>query len=238
VRVPKINVYLPDALAERVRSAHLPVSRICQMALSAALGNLDHRVAIGDVHELPEALNLELPLNNYAIAFVKNGYASARRRGSDLVESADLLHGLLEEPDSFVYRVVERAAGLSAAQIRTMLDKRMPRGAFDGTDPRLSDAARTVLRMAQDEAVRTGSPIIHGNHMVMGLLRDQDGVAGALLDELGIDHLVNPTVLELIEEGIIYSRSLRTSVPDGWTASMLTDLAARLERMEKMLGER
>lgn len=36
--MPKINVYLPQGLAEAVRNAALPVSEICQRALSDAVG--------------------------------------------------------------------------------------------------------------------------------------------------------------------------------------------------------
>ena len=35
--MPKINVYLPDDLAEAVRTARIPVSAVCQRALEDAL---------------------------------------------------------------------------------------------------------------------------------------------------------------------------------------------------------
>jgi post-segregation antitoxin (ccd killing protein) len=35
--VPKINVYLPDELAEAVKEAGVPVSAVCQRALEQAV---------------------------------------------------------------------------------------------------------------------------------------------------------------------------------------------------------
>src|ERR1700741_3566636 len=35
--MPKVNVYLPDDLAEAVRSANIPISTVCQRALEEAV---------------------------------------------------------------------------------------------------------------------------------------------------------------------------------------------------------
>ena len=56
--MPKINVYLPDALAEAVKEAQLPVSSICQAALETAIqrvqaaphGIIPHVAASLDAH--------------------------------------------------------------------------------------------------------------------------------------------------------------------------------------------
>lgn len=234
--MPKVNVYLPDALADRVRAANLPISRICQVALSAALGSVDNRIITGDADTLSEPLGIDLPLNNYVLAMVQSGYESARRRGSEFVDSGDLLDGLLTEPDALVYRLVERSAGVGADRIRAMLHERLPRGGADGTEPCLSDRARRVLQVAQAEARRTDSTIIHGNHLAIGLLQD-DGPAQELLTELGVDRVVNTTVLDIMDEAIVYSRSLSPSIPDNWTTTMLVDVGSRLDRIEKLLDD-
>ena len=51
--MPKINVYLPDALADAVREAQLPVSSICQAALESAVqqgAGRPRRPALRPVH--------------------------------------------------------------------------------------------------------------------------------------------------------------------------------------------
>jgi len=66
----KISIYLPDELAARVREAKLPVSTVCQGALSQALRDLaaigphiDHEV------ELPADVEVDVPVvRNLAVA--------------------------------------------------------------------------------------------------------------------------------------------------------------------------
>src|SRR5919106_1972232 len=51
--MPKINVYLPDELAEAVRDAQLPISAVCQTALERAVRDVSsargaHQAPAGD----------------------------------------------------------------------------------------------------------------------------------------------------------------------------------------------
>lgn len=233
--MPKINVYLPDALADRVRAANLPVSRICQDALTAALGNLD-RDQEGDLEDLPQSLDLDRPLNVFAVAFVAHAFESARLRGAAEVESVDLLRGMLSEPESLIMHVVERA-GYAATAVRARIDRELGEpGEASATPPPLGPQARRVLTIAQEEAGRRASPMIHGAHVAVGLLADEEGVAGRLLRELGIDQVIQPVVLDALSEGMSYGRSTARAVPDPWTVSTLNELAARLQRIEEHLG--
>ncbi|BCB89931.1 hypothetical protein Psuf_072440 [Phytohabitans suffuscus] len=96
--MPKINVYLPDALADRVRDARLPVSRICQVALTRALDGADSAA-----HEepadltLPEPIDLTPPPNHHVAAILRQSYDSAAARGSAAVETIDILQAFLDE---------------------------------------------------------------------------------------------------------------------------------------------
>ena len=50
-----------------------------------------------------------------------------------------------------------------------------------------TERARTVLRLAQEEAQRFNHNYIGTEHLLLGLLREQQGVAAGVLAELGID---------------------------------------------------
>jgi len=56
-------------------------------------------------------------------------------------------------------------------------------GPFD----RFNDRAKRVLALAQDEAVRFNHNYIGVEHLVLGLIREGEGVAARVLDKLGID---------------------------------------------------
>src|SRR5918997_877496 len=46
--------------------------------------------------------------------------------------------------------------------------------------------AKQVLSLAQEEARNFNHPYVGTEHILLGLIRDQDGVPGKLLDELGV----------------------------------------------------
>jgi len=56
-------------------------------------------------------------------------------------------------------------------------------GPFD----RFNDRAKRVLALAQDEAIRFNHNYIGGEHLLLGLVREGEGVAARVLDSLGID---------------------------------------------------
>ncbi|HEX9436391.1 MAG TPA: Clp protease N-terminal domain-containing protein, partial [Candidatus Limnocylindria bacterium] len=58
-------------------------------------------------------------------------------------------------------------------------------GPFD----RFNDRAKRVLALAQDEAIRMHHNYIGVEHLLLGLVREGEGVAGRTLDKLGVDLL-------------------------------------------------
>ena len=59
----------------------------------------------------------------------------------------------------------------------------MPIGPFD----RFNDRAKRVLALAQDEAIRFNHNYIGTEHLLLGLVREGEGVAARALDSLGIE---------------------------------------------------
>src|SRR5258708_28640953 len=52
---------------------------------------------------------------------------------------------------------------------------------------RFTQRARRVLRLAQEEAERLQHSYIRTEHLLLGLMREEGGVAGRVLRELGLD---------------------------------------------------
>src|SRR3712207_7646416 len=46
--------------------------------------------------------------------------------------------------------------------------------------------AKQVLSLAQEEARNFNHPYVGTEHILLGLIRDQEGVAGKVLDDLGV----------------------------------------------------
>ncbi|MBI2774068.1 MAG: hypothetical protein HYX56_06215, partial [Chloroflexi bacterium] len=55
-------------------------------------------------------------------------------------------------------------------------------GPFD----RFTDRAKRVLALSQDEAIRFNHNYIGTEHLLLGLVREGEGVAARVLDQMGI----------------------------------------------------
>ncbi|BCJ68123.1 hypothetical protein [Polymorphospora rubra] len=96
--MPKVNVYLPDALADRVREARLPISRICQAALTRALDGTDGMTRSADAETpLPEPIGLTPQPNHHVAAILRQSHDIAAGRGAATVEPVDILQAFLDE---------------------------------------------------------------------------------------------------------------------------------------------
>src|SRR3979411_80360 len=67
-------------------------------------------------------------------------------------------------------------------------------GPFD----RFTDRAKRVLALAQDEAIRFNHNYIGTEHLLLGLVREGEGVAARVLDSLGVELSKVRTAVEFI----------------------------------------
>src|SRR5712691_2248163 len=56
-----------------------------------------------------------------------------------------------------------------------------------GNFDRFTERARTVMQLAQEEAQRLQHNYIGTEHLLLGLLREREGVAGKVLTSMGVD---------------------------------------------------
>ncbi|MGI5271277.1 Clp protease N-terminal domain-containing protein [Nonomuraea sp. CA-218870] len=120
--MPKINVYLPDDLAEAVKQAGVPVSAVCQRALEQAVRRVTaiRETALSDLDlDRPAgALTLLTPRTRTALKL-----ASARA-GAGPLETAHLLAGMLEEGTNLALHVM-RAMDIDPARVGRELAVRL-----------------------------------------------------------------------------------------------------------------
>ena len=66
---------------------------------------------------------------------------------------------------------------------------------------RFTQRARRVLSLAQEEAERLNHNYIGSEHVLIGLLREEGGVAGRVLRELGLDAVRVQAMVERLSGG-------------------------------------
>ena len=111
----------------------------------------------------------------------------AGRLGENYVSTEHLLLGLVREPDSVAGRVLERM-GVSLEKIRAEIEKRVTKGEGRlGQDMQLTPRAKRVIDLAYDEARALDNNYIGTEHLLLGLIREGEGIAGQALSQMGVE---------------------------------------------------
>jgi ATP-dependent Clp protease ATP-binding subunit ClpC len=111
----------------------------------------------------------------------------AQKFGEGYVSTEHLLLGLVRESDSVAARVLEKL-GVSLNRIRAEVEKQLPRGdARPNQDMTLTPRAKRVIDLAYDEARNLNNNYIGTEHLLLGLIREGDGLAGRVLSKLGVE---------------------------------------------------
>ncbi len=111
----------------------------------------------------------------------------AGRLGQNYVSTEHLLLGLTRENDSVAARILDRL-GVSLGRVRSELERHVARdNGRPGQDMQLTPRAKRVIDLAYDEARQLNSNNIGTEHLLLGLIREGEGLAGRTLLKLGVD---------------------------------------------------
>jgi ATP-dependent Clp protease ATP-binding subunit ClpA len=110
----------------------------------------------------------------------------AGRLGENFITSEHLLLGLLRENNSIAARILERM-GFSLDQIRSEVERQVTKGEGKfGQEMQLTPRAKRVIDLAYDEAKQLNNAYISTEHLLLGLIREGEGLAARILNKLGI----------------------------------------------------
>ncbi len=112
----------------------------------------------------------------------------ARRLNHDYIGTEHLLMGLIKEGEGVAAAVLQNL-GLSLDVIRLEVEKLVkpgPSTVISGDIP-FTPKAKKVIELAMDEARHLGHNYIGTEHLLLGLLREGEGIASQVLLNLGLD---------------------------------------------------
>jgi len=163
----------------------------------------------------------------------------ARRLGHNVVGTEHILLGLAAEGEGVAARALQ-GMGISLDKVRAEVEKVIGKGESPpqgqiGFTPR----AKRVLELAFDEARQLGHTYIGTEHILLGLIREGEGVAAQVLKNLGADlDKVRRQVVELLGGGGAQpakgTRTRKTPTLDQFGRD-LTDLA-REGKLDPVIG--
>ena len=234
--MPKINVYLPDELAEAVRESGVPVSAICQRALETSVKRVTaiRQATIGDLDAGDPTAKLP-HFTERARQTVKLAVERARADGSAQVGTEHLLRGIVDEGNNMALRV------LTATEIDPrMLELPEPTAGEHRAD-KFSGPLANAFELAVTEAITMGHNYIGCEHLLLGLVAEQDGTAGQALRAAGAELRATRGAVAAALAGFVHHRDQSSPAdPAAAVAALvgkqLKPLLDRLERLERHVG--
>lgn len=238
--MPKINVYLPDELAESVKEAGVPVSAICQRALEQSVKRVTalRATLLGDLGGDEPIAGLT-QFTDRARQAITLGVGRARAVGAPAVASEHLLHGLLSEGGNLALQVL-RAMEIGPEEILAELNRHAPDDRAAAAD-RFDATAANALELALAEAITMGHNYIGCEHLLLGLVGEPDGGGGHALRAKGVDLRSARGAVAAALAGYVHLRAQTAAqVSTGDAAAVLRQalqpLVDRLDRLESHVG--
>ncbi len=190
-----------------------------------------------------------------AIKVIMLAQEEARRLGHNFVGTEQILLGLIGEGTGVAAKVL-KSMGVNLKDARIEVEKIIGRGSgFVAVEIPFTPRAKRVLELSLEEARQLGHNYIGTDHLLLGLIREGEGVAARVLENLGVDlSKVRTQVIRMLGETAEVSAgatSGRTKTPTlDEFGSNLTQMAGEgkldpvvgrakeIERVIQILGRR
>lgn len=230
--MPKINVYLPDDLADTVKDLGLPVSAICQRALEQSVKRVSAIRAVRDLTGEDPTVGL-VSFTERAKDVLKLAIAGARDRSAEEVGTRDLLLGILTEGTNMAIRVLQALDIEPATVLRDV--RQLSSESSNGGASRFSTTAANALELTVVEALTLGHNYVGCEHLLLGLLAEPDGAAGEVLRGLGLEPKYARQTVSAALAGLVHMQTKQGAIQTAVTKA-LTPMLQRLDRLEEKAG--
>ncbi len=238
--MPKVNVYLPDELADAVRDAQLPISAICQAALERAVRDV---TSARGADEPPAADHPGLGVFGRFTPRARQALALAGQMAKDVphdsVGTEHLLVGVIDEGHNIALRMLE-SLEIEPADLRAEVVASMPAptAAFEGQVP-FAPLAKHALELTAKEALGLGHNYVGCEHLLLGLLATEEGLASQVMRRMGLELRTTRRALATVLPGVANTK--QTARPTTSTTSVpaevtLDQILRRLDAIERRLG--
>ena len=185
-----------------------------------------------------------------AIKVIMLAQEEARRLGHNFVGTEQVLLGLIGEGTGVAAKTL-KSMGVTLKDARAEVEKIIGRGSgFVAVEIPFTPRAKRVLELSWDEARQLGHNYIGTEHLLLGLIREGEGVAARVLENLGVDlNKIRSNVVKMLGESKPQtttsgsSSSSSSSSSGGKTKTPSLDefgrdltLAAQEQRLDPVVG--
>ena len=179
-----------------------------------------------------------------AIKVIMLAQEEARRLGHNFVGTEQILLGLIGEGTGIAAKTL-KAMGVNLKDARIEVEKIIGRGSgFVAVEIPFTPRAKRVLELSWDEARQLGHNYIGTEHLLLGLIREGEGVATRILENLGVDlNKVRSNVIRMLGETRTGAPTSSTTTSGGRSKTPTLDefgtnltQAAQEQRLDPVVG--
>jgi len=180
-----------------------------------------------------------------AIKVIMLAQEEARRLGHNFVGTEQVLLGLIGEGTGVAAKTL-KTMGVNLKDARVEVEKIIGRGSgFVAVEIPFTPRAKRVLELSWDEARQLGHNYIGTEHLLLGLIREGEGIAARVLENLGVDlNKVRTNVIKMLGETKTQTTATAaTGASGGKTKTPSLDefgtdltLAAQEQRLDPVVG--
>ncbi len=162
----------------------------------------------------------------------------AEKRQNDYLGTEHLLLALLREEDGLPVAILKKM-GLVIEELRMEVERNLPSGVnvLSFGDIPFTPKAKKVLELAVEEARLLGHNYIGSEHLLLGLIREDEGIAGKILRNLGANLLgARQLTINLSMKSYSGTREKRSSTPALDEFGRDLTVLARENRLDPVIG--
>ena len=163
----------------------------------------------------------------------------ARQMNHNSIGTKHILLGLVREEEGVAAKILTNL-GVSLNKIRTAVEFNSDRGERPSTgESGLTPRAKRVIELAIDEARQLSHNYIGTEHLLLGLLREGEGVAAGVLNSLGVTlERARSETAQVLSQGVPRSKSGRGASRTPALDQLGVDLtaAARAGKLDPVIG--
>ncbi len=163
----------------------------------------------------------------------------ARHFNHNYIDTEHILLGLVREEDGVAAKVLVNL-GVGLTKVRQAVEFIIERGEKPSTNEiGLTPGAKKVIELAIDEARQRGHNYIGTEHLLLGLLREGEGVAASVLGSFGITlERTQAEITRIFSQGVPKSRLTRATGRTPALDQLGIDLteAARAGKLDPVIG--
>jgi ATP-dependent Clp protease ATP-binding subunit ClpC len=182
-------------------------------------------------------MNISELFSNRTNEALQNAFNKAVSKHQRSIDTEHILYGLTK--DTIVMSKIFKELKIDVAELDNQLEKMMVEGNVVTSTPSLTPRASQVIQLAYQESLALNHTYIGTEHILLGLILEQEGLAAQILRRYAITHpQARQAVIKVVGEGDIEGKGINgkseTPTLDEFTKD-LTDLA-RLDKIDPVIG--